>query len=399
MTLAQNNITSGPYSSITLHFCCDGPLALRPTRVLLLFEFPTVQGGERSIACLLQSLREQHNFEFLALAPEHSALSQFLQEHDVTCIGSLLSSTASLDERRNKVAERLFAVGPDLIHANSLATARLIGPTAKALGIPSVGHLRDIAQLSKQAIDDIGGNSLLIAVSNAVRDNYVTQGASEERIAVIYNGVDASAFAQRKTGWLRRELNVSESTLLLLNVGQICLRKGQDVLLSAAQGFPMHVDWRLLIVGSRHSQKLESVQFEQQLDEAANDAAIAGRVLFLGQRNDVNRLMAESDVLIHSARQEPLGRVLLEAAASRLCVVATDVGGTQEIFPPDVQSAILVPANHPEALASAVTRVMADSKYRAELASRAFSDVESRFSMANAVSQTADCYRQAISCQ
>jgi glycosyltransferase involved in cell wall biosynthesis len=68
--------------------------------------------------------------------------------------------------------------------------------------------------------------------------------------------------------------------------------------------------------------------------------------------------------LAHPARQEPLGRVLLEAAASGLAIVATDDGGTTEIFPPDSNAARCVPPGDGTALASAVLDSLADDAAR-----------------------------------
>ena len=63
--------------------------------------------------------------------------------------------------------------------------------------------------------------------------------------------------------------------------------------------------------------------------------------------------MNEFDLLIHHARQEPLGRVLLEAAASGVPIIATRVGGTAEILS-DGESARLIPPDNPHALAEAI---------------------------------------------
>ena len=68
---------------------------------------------------------------------------------------------------------------------------------------------------------------------------------------------------------------------------------------------------------------------------------------------------------MHPARQEPLGRVLLEAAAAGVAVVATDVGGTPEIFPPDSESARLVPPDDAAALAAAMLELLDDEALRA----------------------------------
>ena len=109
-----------------------------------------------------------------------------------------------------------------------------------------------------------------------------------------------------------------------------------------------------MIVGQRYSQKQEALEYERQVHAAADSGPLRGRVHFLGVRNDVDRLLNEFTLLAHPARQEPLGRVLLEAAAAGVPVVATDVGGTREIFPAETASACLVPPDDPAALAAAI---------------------------------------------
>jgi glycosyltransferase involved in cell wall biosynthesis len=99
----------------------------------------------------------------------------------------------------------------------------------------------------------------------------------------------------------------------------------------------------------------------------ANELPLTGRVHFLGRREDVPSLLPECVLLVHAARQEPLGRVLLEAAACGLAVVATDVGGTREIFPTEADGAVLVPPDNPRALAGTVVRLLADDAGRVEL--------------------------------
>jgi glycosyltransferase involved in cell wall biosynthesis len=117
-----------------------------------------------------------------------------------------------------------------------------------------------------------------------------------------------------------------------------------------------------VIVGERFSQKAEAFDYERRLRAAA--LAFAGRIHFLGVRNDVNRILNELVLLVHAARQEPLGRVILEAAASGLPFVATDVGGTSEITPCVEFSELLIPPDDPSCLAAAMGRLLTDSALR-----------------------------------
>ena len=168
------------------------------------------------------------------------------------------------------------------------------------------------------------------------------------RTRVLYNGVDLSQFRPRpRTGWLLRELHVEAPAILIGAIGQIIQRKGQDVL--AHSGCATLND-RLpqvhyVIIGSRYSEKDEARLYESNLHATFEKAGLRERAHFLGCREDVPEFLAEVDLLVHPARQEPLGRVLLEAGATGLPIIATDVGGTREIFPEHAEAARIVRPN------------------------------------------------------
>ena len=105
-------------------------------------------------------------------------------------------------------------------------------------------------------------------------------------------------------------------------------------------------------------------------------------------------------MLIHAARQEPLGRVMLEAAASGVPVVATDVGGTREIFPAGCGAALLVDGTRDEAelisgLSNHVRRILSDASLHAELSAAARRRAEAAFSATRAAERLIAHYRQA----
>jgi glycosyltransferase involved in cell wall biosynthesis len=231
---------------------------------------------------------------------------------------------------------------------------RLTGAAASQLHIPCTAHLRDILNLSTAAVADLNRNRRLVAVSHATRDFHVAQGLAGSRVDVIYNGIDCAAFAPRAaTGWLKAELRLPADAFLIAAIGQIGLRKGLDVLAGAAVvNRDRLLGAHYLIVGERHSAKPESVTFERSLIECFADAGMSDRLHMLGRRSEVPRLLNEIDLLVHPARQEPFGRVLLEAAASGVPIVASDVGGTREML--DHDSAWLVPAGDAAVLAGAI---------------------------------------------
>ena len=275
--------------------------------------------------------------------------------------------------------------------------SRLAGPVAKELGIPSIGHLRDIIKLSRQAIADLNCQRRLLAVSHATRDWHAAAGIDAGKTYVLYNGVDLKRFHPRPpSGYLPAALGLPRDAQLVGAIGQLGMRKGLDVLLAAArQVVERAPQTHFVLVGRRHSQKSEAVAFERDLHDAASRCPLAGHVHFLGERDDVPHLLAEFTILAHAARQEPLGRVLLEAAATGIAVVATDVGGTSEIFS-DEMTARLVPPGDAAALSQALLELLADRFKRRRLAASARARAEQHFDNHHAAEQLANHYRAVL---
>jgi len=114
-------------------------------------------------------------------------------------------------------------------------------------------------------------------------------------------------------------------------------------------------------------------------------------------RDDVDRLLEELTLLVHPARQEPLGRVLLEAAACGVAVVATDVGGTREIFPEGAGAARLVPPDDPAAMAAAMEEVLRDAQLRSLMGAAARRRAEEACAIRQSVSGLVRHYRAVLS--
>ena len=368
--------------------------------VLLLCEYATLSGGEQSMLATLDGVRRA-GFDVAAAAPPEGPLAGALAGRRVEHLPFVFRDSAGRRPAQSRLREELAGLlarrRPDLLHANSLSMGRLSGPVAAELAVPSIGHLRDVVKLSRQAVADLNCHTRLFAVSRATRDYHAAFGLAVEKTHVLYNGVELTRFRPRpKTGYLHRELGLPPDAPLIGTIGQICLRKGQNVLVRAAATLAdelPHVHY--LVVGQRWSEKPESRSFEAGLHAAAT-RRLAGRVHFLGFRDDVDRLLNELTLLVHPARQEPLGRVLLEAAASGLAVVATDVGGTREIFPPDAEAARLVPPDDPRGLATAIRELVDNAVLREQLGAAARRRVEEAFEAKHAAGELVRHYREVI---
>lgn len=360
-------------------------------KVLLFFEYGTLNGGEFSLLSMLEELG-QAEFEFAAAAPAEGMLTGRLERCGVEVLPLTLrdgrGQKLPVEEINRHLVELVRRVCPDLVHSNSLSMGRMAGRIAPQFSIPFTSHLRDIIRLNKTAVSDLNGNAGLIAVSNATKQFHVEQGMSSGKVQVIYNGVDTDLFCPAPAaGTLRGELGLSDSAVLVANIGQICLRKGQTLLARAAAGlaeeFP---EMNTLFIGERHSQKQESIDYEKSIGFIFREGGIEDRLFCLGFRQDVWAILNEVDLLVHSAHQEPLGRVLLEAASCGKAIVATDVGGTGEILTDEV-SALLVEPDDVEGLMGAVRRMLMDSQLRMRLGEQARKGIIEKFSLSAAAAE------------
>lgn len=368
--------------------------------LLLLCEYPTLNGGERSMLATFAGLSAA-GFRISVAAPPDGPLADAVVSAGTELVPFSVFDAHGvrrpLESLRDELADLLLKNRPDLLHANSLSMGRLSGPVASALGTPSISHLRDILRLNARAIADLNCHTRLLAVSEATRSYHVDVGLSGKKTHVLHNGVDLKEFQPRlATGFLHRELGIPAGAMLVGSIGQLGLRKGQEVLLDAAVSLiPRFPEVHYVLVGQRCSNKEESVAFEQKL-QTASETSLHGRLHLLGVRNDVAAILNELTVLAHPARQEPLGRVLLEAAASGVALIATEVGGTAEIFPPSERAALLVPPNDAAALAGALSELLLNAELRAALGSAARRRAEVAFSVETATARLIEQYRATL---
>lgn len=339
-------------------------------------------------------------FEPRVAAPPGGLLHEALARHGVARVSWSWhgpdGKRLPMPEIRKRLAALVARESPRLVHANSLAMGRLSGPVCAASHVASLAHLRDIVGLSRTAIGDLNLHRRLIAVSDAVRRYHVASGICGKRTVVVRSGVDLERFRPRRASRVRRinlGLPPDPQIPLVGAAGQISVRKGTDIWLTAVRELAAAVRHVAFVwIGQRYSGKDESRALEQQLREAA-DTDLRSRLFLPGFCPDMAQVLPELTVFLHAARQEPFGRVLMECAASGVPVVATDVGGTREMFPPTADAAVLVPPDQPHALADVARRLLCDPGRRRELADNARRHAECWLDARRSAARLIDQYR------
>jgi len=267
-----------------------------------------------------------------------------------------------------------------MVHANILArVTRLFSPVpvviSSAHNTNEGGGWRAMAYRGTERLTDIMTN-----VSPAAVRASIDSGSSHpERIVYMPNGVDLARFCRRDSvrQRIRAQLGFAES-FVWLAVGYLHEQKDYPNMIEAFARVSDHSsDPHLLIVGQGPE--------EDAIKEAIRTRGLNGRVHLLGRRDDVPDLLNGADSFVLSSAWEGLPVVLLEAAASSLPIVATDVGGNEEIVVNGVTGR-LVPARDTMALASAMAAIMATSaSERSSMGARAALHARERFDLESIV--------------
>jgi len=181
------------------------------------------------------------------------------------------------------------------------------------------------------------------------------------RTRTVYNGIPNDCFeALHERKGVREELGFPFDSKIALFVGRMLKRKGIDTILDAIGPLVTKENLCLVYVGGC-DQPPEGFFAEEDglLDRMRERVVHEGweeRIRFLGRRDDVPRLMASSDVLVHPARIEGFGLVLVEAMAAGLPVVASNVDGIPEVL--SGTDSLMVQPDDPKALRKAILKTL-----------------------------------------
>jgi glycosyltransferase involved in cell wall biosynthesis len=228
-----------------------------------------------------------------------------------------------------------------------------------------------------------------IAVSEAVAGYLQNVGIAQKKISLIHNSLRLPE-PQDRSGRepLLEALGWAPSSFVVIVVGRLEPVKGHAVLLKAIKkASAMHPQLRCLIVGGGRMQ--------ESLEEQTAQLGLQDRVHFTGFRDDVPALLAASDAFCLPSLSEGLPYALLEAAAFRLPLLVSNVGGMAALLT-DQKDALLVPPANPQALASGMTWMMENRQAIQQFADAAFDLIQQRFNCEEMIEDTVAVYRQTV---
>ncbi len=203
-----------------------------------------------------------------------------------------------------------------------------------------------------------GGVDRFIAVAEEHKRYLIdSEEIPADQITVIHNGVDVGKFRPQSSSGasgpgvaVRKGLNIDDGDRVITTIASLHRYKGVDVFVKAAPGILRQVEnARFIVVGGGPERPA--------LEKLAADLGVSSRVTFTGIRSDVDDILRASEIFVLPSRTEAFPNVILEAMATALPVVATDVGSVHEIVE-EGKTGFRVPADDPSALSRPVVELL-----------------------------------------
>jgi glycosyltransferase involved in cell wall biosynthesis len=266
------------------------------------------------------------------------------------------------------LAELVSRESPDVIQTHAVKSHFL----ARLAGLPKLApwiafhhgytwptmRARTYNQLDRWSLR---GAAKVLTVSIPFREELVSKGVSPDRIEIVHNAIRPDWGTKKPAGDLRATLNIPADRSIILIVGRLSREKDHLTLLRAVARLRPELNPHVLIVGEGP----ERLRIEQEIKELG----LSENVTLTGHQPSAEPYYGIANLAVLSSLSEGSPNALLEAMASGVPVVATNVGGIPEIVKHE-ESALLVPPGDRDAMAAAMAKLLTDPGLARQYADR-----------------------------
>lgn len=227
-------------------------------------------------------------------------------------------------------------------------------------------------------------SKMIVPVSQNAADVCLdVEKISSAKVKVILNGIDTDLFHQGIE---------TEKTCGLVHIGivaRLSAEKDHQTLLNACKLLAdQATDFHLEIIGDG--------PLRDTLEKSAKDLGLDTYVSFSGMRHDVPELLRQLDVFVLSSTTEGISLTLLEAMATELPIVATDVGGNPEVVV-DGETGYLVPPKNPAEMSKKLLLLINDINLRHQMGKMGRERVIANFSIKETAKKYEELYCSVLS--
>jgi glycosyltransferase involved in cell wall biosynthesis len=288
---------------------------------------------------------------------------------------------------RRKLREVITAREIDLVVCHAPWNWAVFGKLLTSLEIPAVLWLHNRIDGPGDRIERLAVRHRPDQILSVSHDTAKTVRPlfPEVPIEVIYYPLDdLRASVGDDRGAVRSAIGTTLEKVVILQVSRMEEWKGRRLHIQALAHLRDLNNWECWFAGG--AQRPHEVEHAKAMQDLTNDSGIGDRVRFLGERNDVRKLMSAADIFCQpNLGPEGLGIVFLEALLSRLPAVTTNIGGAPEVV--DSTCGRLVAPNDPEALARTLRELIGNEALRRQLGSAGPARVQSMCDPGNQITK------------
>lgn len=222
-----------------------------------------------------------------------------------------------------------------------------------------------------------------VALNPQVKEELISIGVSPEKIHQIPNGVVVQPENPRQ------EYEITDNVTVLF-VGRLHPQKGVGDLIRAfeiASTTMPDKSWSLKIAGSGY--------LRNELEQLSEQLSVNDKVEFLGEIDDLDSLYLGADIFLLPSHSEGMSNSLLEAMASGLPVIASDIPGNHDLIV-DQENGLLFEENNIEELADDLLQLVQDNNLRKRIGSSAYLSVVDRYSINKISDRYINLYKQLL---
>jgi L-malate glycosyltransferase len=253
-------------------------------------------------------------------------------------------------------------------------------------------HITQIPILSKTIIRVLNTADAIVCENNNLKALLVSQGLDSKKINLIRNGVNLDIFQPGNSMEARKKLGLKNDQLILLSIGSLNKNKNHALLINAfseivASKSPLH----LYIIGEGEEQN----RLKKQIKELELEQKIT--LIELLDHKSISEWMKAADIFILPSRNEGTPNSLLEAMASGLPVIASQVGGVPELIQESIEG-LLFESDSKDDLKEKLNKLIKDNQLQKLLGKNAQKKIATHYgSWENQAEKLLALYKQLLS--
>lgn len=229
----------------------------------------------------------------------------------------------------------------------------------------------------------------ILTVSGFIKNLIAPKIKNQEKIEVVYDGIDKKRFLYENSGILHRAYEIDSDVKLIGNVAAIAPHKDYYTFVKTAEEFLKTTNQKVLffIIGADDGEQegIEQLIVEKNLQD---------KIILTGFRNDIPKILPELDIFLFTSKEEGLGTSILDAFACGVPVVATRAGGIPETVIHQ-ETGLIAEVGDVEQLAKNIKLVLSNKTLAENLIKNAKSFVN-QFSIEKMVTNTYKVYEDVL---